>query len=207
MRTTAPRVLLQPPPGLEQYAPPPGLDNCAHLWASHGKPVKAAPLRPRLCSAISVTPPQPPVCTIHEGTHPVRSSATYKTSASTAWREPTMPLMQTLVQGLFLFLNREPSFFLWSTLVNPNLKGTMVLKQPTVRSCISYFVFPSFNGIQAWRAEILLTLSLLPVVSFMQLFFKKPAITFRTSLNSSLCALATRTLLSCSIKTPLSLTL
>ena len=31
---------------------------------SHGIPVKAAPLRPRLRSAISVTPPQPPACTV-----------------------------------------------------------------------------------------------------------------------------------------------
>ena len=46
VRTLAPRVLLQPPPGLEQYAPPPGLDIDAHLCASHGIPVKAAPLRP-----------------------------------------------------------------------------------------------------------------------------------------------------------------
>ena len=84
VRTLAPRVLLQPPPGLEQYAPPPGLDIDAHLCASHGKPVKAAPLRPRLCSAMSVTPPQPPACTIHVGTHPVRSATTGKRSASTA---------------------------------------------------------------------------------------------------------------------------
>ena len=91
--------------------------------------------------------------------------------------------------------------------VNPNLMGTVTLTQPTVISCIINIVFPSFNGIQARRAEILLTLSLLPVVSFMQLFFKKPVIAFRTSLNSSLCALATRTLLSCSVKTLLSLTL
>ena len=47
-------------------------------------PVKAAPLRPRLRSVISVTPPQPPVCTIHVGTHPVRSATTGKRSASTA---------------------------------------------------------------------------------------------------------------------------
>ena len=39
--TSAPRVLLQPPPGLEQYAPPPGLVIDAHLCASHGIPVKA----------------------------------------------------------------------------------------------------------------------------------------------------------------------
>ena len=79
VRTLA-RVLLQPPPGLELYAPPPGLDVNAHLCASHGIPVKAAPLRPRLFSAISVTPPQPPVCTIHVGTHPVRSATTGKRS-------------------------------------------------------------------------------------------------------------------------------
>ena len=47
VRTLAPRALLQPPPGLEQYAPPPGLAIDAHLCALHGIPVKAAPLRPR----------------------------------------------------------------------------------------------------------------------------------------------------------------
>ena len=39
------------------------------------------------------------------------------------WWESTILLIQMLVQGLVLFLNRVPSFFLWSTLVNPNLKG------------------------------------------------------------------------------------
>ena len=122
------------------------------------------------------------------------------------WREPTTLSIQILVQGLALFQNREPSFFLWSTLVNPNLMGTVTLIQPTVISCIINIVFLSSSGIQDRRAEILLTLSPLPVVSFMQLFFKKPVLTFRTSLSSSLCAPATRILLSCSIKTPLSLT-
>ena len=46
--TTAPHVLLQPPPGLEKYA---------HQFASHGILVRAAPVRPRLCTSISVTPP------------------------------------------------------------------------------------------------------------------------------------------------------
>ena len=202
VRTLAPRVLLQPPPGLEQYAPPPGLEIDAHLCASHGIPGKAAPLRPRLRSAISVTPPQPPVCTIHVGTHPVRSATTGKRSASTALVGTHNPVDTDHVQGLALFLNREPSFFLWSTLVNPNLMGTVVLIQPTVISCIINFVFPSFSGIQARRAEILLTLSPLPVVSFMQLFFKKPVITFRTSPISSWRTLATRTSLSCSTRTP-----
>ena len=93
------------------------------------------------------------------------------------WWERTILLLQILAQGLALFQNRESSFFFWSTLVNPNLKGTVVLIQPTVISCIINFVFPSFNGIQARRAEILLTLFLVPVVSIMQLFFKKPVIT------------------------------
>ena len=73
--TTAPLVLLQPPPGLGKYA---------RQYASHGKPVKAAPVRPRRCTSISVTLPQPHVCTTQVGTHPVRSATTYKGSASTA---------------------------------------------------------------------------------------------------------------------------
>ena len=104
-----------------------------------------------------------------------------------------MPI-QILLQGLALFLNRVLSFFLWSTLVNPNLKGTLVLIQLTGISCIINFVFPSFNGIQARRAEILPTLSPLPVM-------------FRTSPISSWRTPATRTSLSCSTRIPLSLTL
>ena len=48
------------------------------------------------------------------------------------WRQPTILPIQILVQGLALFLNREPSFFFWSNLVNPNLNGTVVLTQLTV---------------------------------------------------------------------------
>ena len=84
VRPLAPSALLQPPPGLEQYAPPTGLAIDAHLRTPHGIPVKAAPPRPRLCSAISVTPPQLPACTIHVGTHHARSATTGKRSASTA---------------------------------------------------------------------------------------------------------------------------
>ena len=50
----------------------------------HGIPVTAAPLRSRLHSAISVTHPQPPACTIHVGTHHARSATVGKRSASTA---------------------------------------------------------------------------------------------------------------------------
>ena len=74
-----------------------------------------------------------------------------------SWWEHTILSIQILVQGLALFLNREPSFFLWFTLVNPNLKGTVILIQPTVISCIINSVFPSSSGIQARRPEILLT--------------------------------------------------
>ena len=73
--TTAPHVLLQPPSGLEKYA---------RQHASHGILVKAAPVRPRLCTSTSVTPLQPQVSTTQVGTHPVRSTTTYKRSASTA---------------------------------------------------------------------------------------------------------------------------
>ena len=84
VRTLAPRALLQPPLELEQYAPPPGVAIDAHLCIPHGILVKAAPLRPRLLSAISVTPPQPHVSTTQVGTHLVRSATTGKRSASTA---------------------------------------------------------------------------------------------------------------------------
>ena len=56
----------------------------ARQYASHGIPVKAAPVRPRLCTSISVTPPQPHVSTTQVGTHPVRSATNNKRSASTA---------------------------------------------------------------------------------------------------------------------------
>ena len=84
VRTLAPRALLQPPAGLEQLPPPPGLAIDAHLCTTHDTSVTAAPLRSRLRSAISVTPPQAPACTIHVGTHCARSVTTGKRSASTA---------------------------------------------------------------------------------------------------------------------------
>ena len=170
VRTLAPRVLLQPPPGLEQYAPPPGLAidaTCAlhmayllkrHLYdpgnvqLSHSRPHSLL-LVPSMWEHI-----------MRDQLLPAREVLVL------LWREPTILSIQILVQGLALFLNREPSFFLWSTLVNPNLKGTGVLIQPTVISCIINIVFLSSSGIQAQRAEILLTLSPLPVVSIMQLF-------------------------------------
>ena len=89
----------------------------------------------------------------------------------------------------------------------PNLKGTLFLIQLTVISCIINSVFPFFNGTQARRAKILLTLFPQPVGSSMRLFYRKPVIMFRTSPISSLRSLATRTSLSCSTRILLSLTL
>ena len=207
VRNLAPRALLQPPPGLEQFAPPPGLAIDAHLCTTHGTSVTAAPLRPRLRSAISVTPHSLLlVQSMWEHIMHVQLLQVREVLVP-LWREPTILLLQILVQGLFLFLNRVPSFFLWSTLVNPNLKGTVVLIQLTVISCIINSVFPFFNGTQDQPAGIPPISLRRPVEGSMRLFFKKPVIMFRTSPISSLRTLATRTSLSCSTRTPLSLTL
>ena len=137
------------------------------------------------------------------------SSYLGKRSASDRpWWEHTILLVRILVQEQVLFLNHGPWSFPWSNLGNPNLTGTLVtLTQPTAISCIINSVFPFFSGIQARRAEILPSLSPLPVDNFMRLFFRKPVIMFRTSPISSRRTLATRTSLSCSTRTPLSLNL
>ena len=172
--TTAPHVLLEPPLGLEEYAPPPGFEKSSHLCASHGKPVKAAPVRPRLFTAFSVTPPTAPllVPSMWEHIMHVQPLQVREVPVLLLWWERTILSVQILVQGLVLFLSRVPSFSLWFTLVNPNRKGTVVLIQLTVISCIINSVFPYFNGIQARRAEIPPILSRRPVESSMRLFFR-----------------------------------
>ena len=122
-------------------------------------------------------------------------------------REPTILLVRTLVQGLALFLNREPSFFLWSDLVNPNQTGSVTLILLTAISCIINTVSLFFSRIQDWPARTPPTSLRLPVESSLRLFFKKPLIMFRTPPISLWRTLATRTLSSCSTRTPLSLTL
>ena len=79
-----PRALLQPPPGLEQLAPPSDLATSSHLHTTHGASTTAAPLQARLRSALSVTPPQLPACTTHVRSQHLRSATTGKRSASTA---------------------------------------------------------------------------------------------------------------------------
>ena len=153
--------------------------------------------------SISVTP-QPQASTIHVGTHPVRSATTCKRSASTALAGTHNPVDTDPRAGTCPFPKPRA---LVLTLVNPNLTGTVTLIQQTAISCIINIVFLSFSGIQAQRAGTVLTSSRLPVESSMRLFNKKPVIIFRTSLISSLRTLATRTSLSCSTRTPLSLAL
>ena len=130
--------------------PPPGLEKYARQYASYGKPVKAAPVRPRLCTSISVTPHShmsvPPkwdhiLCAQLLPTREVQVPPL---------REPTNLSVQILVQGLVVLLNREPLFFLWSYLVNPKMTGSVTLTQLTVVSCIINTVSLSlfFSGIQ-----------------------------------------------------------
>ena len=39
------------------------------------------------------------------------------------WREPTIPLVQTLVREVVFFLSLGPWFFLWSNLGKPSLRA------------------------------------------------------------------------------------
>ena len=73
--TPAPRAPPRPPPGLEKYA---------HLCASHGISVKAAPVQPRLHTYIHLSFAPAVTCKYHpSGKYVVCSGATYKRSAST----------------------------------------------------------------------------------------------------------------------------
>ena len=69
-----PHALLQPPPGLEQPAPPPELAAYSHLLTTHGASTNSFPSHAL----------QSPVSTTLVGTHPVRSATSAKRSASTA---------------------------------------------------------------------------------------------------------------------------
>ena len=123
------------------------------------------------------------------------------------FRETTILLVQSLVQELVLFLNLGPCFFPWSNLGNPNLTGSDTLILLMVTSCIINTVSLSFSGIQARRVGTPPISLRRPVEGSMRSLSKKPVIMFRTSPISFLRILVTRTLLSCSTRTPLSLTL
>ena len=144
--TTAPRVLPQPPPGLEKHA---------RQHALHGIYVKAAPARPRLCTPISVTAPTAHQCQYHPSEKHILCAQLLPT------REVQVPpsgnpqscWCRSSSKKLVLFLNHEPWSFLWSILVNPNLTGLVTLVQPTAISCIIMTVSLFFNGIQARGAQ------------------------------------------------------
>ena len=122
--TAASHVLLQTPPGLEKCA-------CQH--ASHGTHVKAAPVRPRLCTAISVTPPLS-----HMSIPPMWEHILCAQQLPTRGVQ-VPPLVEhtiLLVRTLVLFLNHDTLFFLWSNLVNPNPTGSVTLKLLTATPCI-----------------------------------------------------------------------
>ena len=140
-----------------------------------------------------------PACTTHVGSHHPRSDNTGKRSASTAMAGTHNLAITDSRAGSVL--NHVLTFFSWSTLVNPNLKGILVSIQLTVISCIINIVFPFYNGTQARRANNLLTSSLLPVGSSMRLFYRWPVIMFSTSLISLWPSPTTRTSLSCSTNT------
>ena len=111
-------------------------------------------------------------------------------------REPTILSVQILVQGLVFSLNREPLFFLWSNLVNPNLTGSVTLTQLTVISCNHKYRL----SILQWNPGTPPILPRRPVGSSMRLFYRKPVIMSHTSPISSLRTLATRTSPSCSTR-------
>ena len=67
-------ALLQPPPGLEQPAPPPERAAYSHLLTTHGAPANSFPSHAQ----------HSPVSTTLVGTHPVRTATSAKRSASTA---------------------------------------------------------------------------------------------------------------------------
>ena len=192
--TMAPRAPPEPPPGLEKYA---------HLCASHGITVKAAPVRPRLHTSTSVPSLQPHVSTtqVYVNQQPTKGVQV------PAKREPTMPSVQTLVRDMVLFLSLGPWFFLWSNSGKPSLTGLDALIQRTATSCIINTVSQIFCATHGRRARTPPISSRRLAEGSMRLFFKKPVIMSPTSPISSLRTLETRTSPSCSTRTPSRLTL
>ena len=194
--TTAPRVSPQPPPGLEKYA---------RQCASHGIPVKAALVRPRLCASMSVTPPQSHVSTTQVGTHPVRSATTYKRNASTALagthnpvgadpRKGTdpFPKPRALVLPMVKFGQSKPDGLGHIDTADSDLMHLQY------RLCVL-----QWNPGPARRNSTNIIAA--ACRRFHAVIFKKqPVITFLTSPITSLRTLATRTSPSCSTRTPLS---
>ena len=141
------------------------------------------------------------------GTHPIRTASSAKRSANTALAgTPQLDWLQSSYRCRPLLQTKgsDSSYGqFWATQVR---RTSAPLPQLTAISCTINFAFPFFSGIQARRAEILPTSSLPPVVGSMQLSFRKPATMSRTSLITSERTPTTWTLLSCSTRTPFSVT-
>ena len=138
------------------------------------------------------------------GTHPVRSATACKRSASTALAGTHSPVVADPRAGTGPF-SKPRALVLPVVKFGHSKPDTLI--QPTAISCIINTVSLSFSGIQARRGGTPPISLRRPVEGSMRLFFKKPVITSPTSPISSLRMLATRTLLSCSTRTPSSLTL
>ena len=110
-------ALFQPPPGLEQPAPPPELAAYSHLLTTHGAYVNSSPSHAQLS----------PVSTTQVGTHPVRTATSAKTSASTALAGTHNPIGSNLRTDAGLFPNQGQWSFPWSNLGNPSLTGLVTL--------------------------------------------------------------------------------
>ena len=94
-------ALLQPPPGLEQPAPPPELAAYSHLLATHGASANSSPIHAQ----------ESPVSTTQVGTHPVRTATNANRSASTALAGTHNLLALILVQVQAPSLNHGHWFF------------------------------------------------------------------------------------------------
>ena len=127
-----PRALLQPPPGLEQSAPPPDLATYSHLLTTHG------------ASTISFPSPalQPPVSTTHVGTHNVRSATSAKRRAGTALAGTHNPVGSDPRTGTGPFPKPRALVLPWSNFGNPSLTGLVTLTQSTAISCIINSALP-----------------------------------------------------------------
>ena len=108
-------------------------------------------MRPRLCASISVTLPR--YTSIPPKWKHIRCAQLLPTRKVQVppLREQTILLVQSLVQELVLFLNREPLFFPRSNLGNPYLTGLVTLILLTATSCIINTVSQYFCGIQDGR--------------------------------------------------------
>ena len=201
-----PRALLQPPPGLEQPAPPSGPAIGSHLYTTHGASTTAAPLRARLRSAISVSPPQPPACTTHVGTHPVRSATSAKRSASTALAGTHNPVGSDPRTGTGPF--PKPRALVLPMVKFGQPKSDRLGHIDTVDSDLMHHQFRlsllQWNPGPARRNPTNIVSA--ACGKFHAVILQEAVITFRTSLISLWRSLATRTSLSCSTRIPLSLT-